>query len=129
MLYTKETTGKIDAVVERLQQAAAENRFGVLGLHDLKEKMNAKGVNFNRECRVLEVCNPVQAQKVLTANMTISTALPCRISVYEEDGKIKVATLRPTVLLDLFETPELRSVAQDVEDSIVRIIDTACALE
>ncbi len=126
MVYKRETNQSVDEVVAKLQQAAAENQFGVLGLHNLKEKMNAKGVAFERECQVVEVCNPAQAKKVLTANIAISTALPCRISVYEEDGKTQVATIQPSILIDWFNEPDLQPIAQEVEDALIRIIDTAC---
>jgi hypothetical protein len=46
--------------------------------------------------------------------------------VYEEGGEVKVSTLKPTALLRLFGNPALESVAQNVEDTIVRIIDSAC---
>jgi uncharacterized protein (DUF302 family) len=75
----------------------------------------------------MEVCNPRKAKEVLEENMSISTALPCRISIYEEGGKVKVATIRPTMLLNLFDSPELQAVAREVEDTLVRIIDAACA--
>jgi len=126
MLYVKEAEGRVEDVLDRLEKAVAENKFGVLGVHNLKEKMAAKGVGFGPECRIIEVCNPLQAKKVLEANMSISTALSCRISVYEEGGKIKIATLRPTVLLNLFGNPDLESVAGEVEDAVIRIIDSAC---
>jgi Domain of unknown function DUF302 len=35
------------------------------------------------------VCNPHQTKKVLEANLEISTALPCRISVYQEGEVVK----------------------------------------
>ena len=127
MIYTRETTGTVEEVAGRVEEATAANQFGVLGTHDLKAKMAAKGLEFGPECRVLEVCQPARAKSVLEANMAISTALPCRISVYEEGGKVKVSTLRPTVLLAMFNEPGLASVAQEVEDTITRIIDTACA--
>ena len=127
MIYVKETNGPIESVVERLEQASAANRFGVLSIHNLKEKMGAKGVDFDCECRVMEVCNPHKAKEVLEENMSISTALPCRISIYEDDAKIKVATIRPTMLLNLFDSTELQAVAREVEDTLIRIIDTACA--
>jgi len=114
-------------VCEKLQQAAAANSFGVLGVHDLKEKMAAKGVALGPECRVFEVCNPVQAKKVLEADMAIANALPCRICVYEEAGKVWVSTLKPTAVLALFGHPELQEVAREVEAAILRIIDAACA--
>jgi uncharacterized protein (DUF302 family) len=126
MLYIKETNKSIDEVCNKIQEAAAQNKFGVIAVIDLKEKLASKGVAFGPQCRIIEVCNPVQAKKVLEKNMTISSALPCRISVYEEAGKVKVITLRPTVLLNLFGNPELEPVAKDVEDTMLRIIDSAC---
>lgn len=126
MLYVKETTGSTQEVVERLEKASIDNQFGVLGVHNLKEKMAAKGVDFGPECKVVEVCNPAKAKSVLEANMEISTALPCRISVYQEGNAVKVATLKPTELLELFGNPELEPVAREVEETIIRIIETAC---
>lgn len=127
MLYVREAAGSIGEVAEKLERAAADNQFGVLGVHDLKEKMNAKGVPFDCECRIFEVCNPGKAKTVLEADMSISNALPCRISVYEEEGKVKVSTLKPTDLLALFNRPELEPVAKEVEEALVRIIEAACA--
>jgi uncharacterized protein (DUF302 family) len=57
--------------------------------------------------------------------MSVSTALPCRISIYEEDGKTILATLKPTTLLGMFNTPQLKGVAQEVEDTIVKIMTEA----
>lgn len=126
MLYAKETSHPIEQVCEKLQAAAAANGFGVLGVHNLKERMAAKGVAFGPECRIFEVCNPVQAKKVLEADMSIANALPCRICVYEEQGKVKVSTLKPTAVLALFGVPALQPVAEEVEAVILRIIDAAC---
>jgi uncharacterized protein (DUF302 family) len=94
-------------------------------VHDLKETMTKKGVEFARECLIFEVCQPQQAKKVLDQNMSISTALPCRISIYEEGGTTMLATLKPTTLLAMFNTPQLEKVAQEVEDTIVRIMEEA----
>ena len=58
--------------------------------------MAKKGVDFSRECLIFEVCQPQQAKKVLEENMSISTMLPCRISLYEERGKTILAALKPT---------------------------------
>jgi uncharacterized protein (DUF302 family) len=126
MLYVRETSGSVDEVAKKLEEAALANQFGVLGIHDLKQKMNAKGVSFDSECRILEVCNPGKARTVLESNMAISTALPCRISVYEEAGTVKVATLKPTAMLAMFHEPELASVAREVEETVERIIDAVC---
>ena len=126
MLYVREAASSMEGVAKKLQEAAAANKFGVLAVHDLKQKMNDKGVEFERECRIFEVCNPQKAKTVLEADMSISNALPCRISVYEEGGKVKVSTLKPTAVLSLFGRPELEPVAREVEEAMIRIIDAAC---
>jgi uncharacterized protein (DUF302 family) len=125
MLHLVESTKPLARVITDLEQAVARHKFGVLGVHDLKAKMAEKGVPFARECRVFEVCNPHQARKVLEANLEVSTALPCRISVYEESGKTKLATIRPTALIGLYGTPELKSVAEEVEDTLATIMAEA----
>jgi len=129
MLYTRETTGNIDAIGKRLEAAVKANKFGVLGVIDLQAKMKEKGVDFKNACRIYEVCNPQRAKQVLEKDMSISTALPCRITVYEEGGKVKIATLLPTQTLGLFNVPDLISVAVEVEKAIVGMIDDAVAVE
>lgn len=126
MLYAQETNNSIDDVCKKIQDAASQNKFGVLAVIDLKEKMASKGVPFGPECRIIEICNPMQAKKMLEANMSISSALPCRISVYQDAGKTMVVTLKPTAVLGLFGNPEIETVAKQVEDTVLRIIDTAC---
>src|SRR5664280_1433749 len=108
-----------------LQAAVQANHFGVMQVHNLKETMEKKGVEFAHECLIFEVCQPQQAKKVLDQNMSISTALPCRISIYEEGGKTVLATLKPTTLLAMFDTPQLETVAQEVEATMVKIMKEA----
>ena len=125
MLYERESAYPVDEVCDRLAHAAADHRFGVLGTHDLRQKMVDKGVAFAPACKILEICNPHQAKAVLEANPSISTALPCRVAVFERAGKTIVATLKPTAVLSLFGHPDLEPVARDVETAVLRMIDTA----
>lgn len=125
MLYRVVSHKNLADVARDLEAAAQKNKFGVLAVHDLKAKMKEKGVDFARDCMVFEVCNPQQAKKVLEANAEISTALPCRISVYREGDGVTLATLRPTALLELFQTPGLRAVAEEVEQTILKIMREA----
>lgn len=125
MLYRVRSTKSLAQVAQALEAAAQKYKFGILGVHDLKAKMKEKGVDFDRDCQIFEVCNPHQAKKVLEANAEISTALPCRISVYQEGDGVTLATLRPTALLEMFRTPGLHAVAQEVEETIVKMMEEA----
>ena len=125
ILYEKTASGTVAEVGERLGKAAADHCFGVLGVVDIKQKMNAKGVAFEPDCRIYEVCNPRRAKEVLEKDLSISTALPCRVSLYEENGTVKLATMLPTVMIGLFETEDLSPIAQSVETDIKAIMDEA----
>ena len=125
MLHIVESKKSMEQLSKDLEAAVARHKFGVLGVHDLRATMAKKGVAFARECRIFEVCNPQQAKKVLEANLEISTALPCRISVYEEDGTTKLATIKPTAMLALYSTPGLEGVAREVEATLEAIMAEA----
>jgi uncharacterized protein (DUF302 family) len=127
MLIKLSTDKTVSEAAAALQAAVQANQFGVMQVHNLKETMAKKGVEFARECLIFEVCQPQQAKKVLDRNMSLSTALPCRISIYEEGGKTILATLKPTTLLAMFNAPQLNEVAQEVEDAIVKIMKDAAS--
>lgn len=125
MLLEIESHRTMEEIDQALHQAAARQQFGILAVHNIRETMQKKGVDFGGECVIYEVCNPVQAKKVLEANPSISTALPCRISLYRAGDRCKLATILPTAMLGLFQTPELRSVAEEVESAIRAMMQEA----
>ncbi len=127
MLIQLTTKRTVSATATALQAAVTAHHFGVMQVHNLQETMVKKGVAFAHACLIYEVCNPQQAKKVLEENMSVSTALPCRISIYEEGGQTVLATLKPTAMLAMFHTPKLAGVAQEVEDTIVKIMHEAAA--
>ncbi len=127
VLYVKETNQSVEVVGRRLEEAVKAHKFGVIAVIDLKAKMAEKGVEFRPACRIYEVCNPSRAKQVLERDMSIATALPCRIAVYEEQNRVKLATMLPTETLGLFGAPELAPVAADVEKEIKAMMDEAAA--
>lgn len=126
LLITRVTSKPIDAVCTLLQEISARHRFGVQAVHNLREKMEAKGVAFSRECRVVEVCNPAHAAVVLGEDIEVSTALPCRISLYQENGRTVLATMKPTAMLGMFRASGAAATAQEVEDTLIRIMEETC---
>lgn len=115
----------ISQVCEDLQEAVTKRKFGVVGVHDMKETMAKKGVAFGPECRIYEVCHPGHAQKVLGENIEISSALPCRIAIYENEGQVVLSTLKPSMMLEMFGANDLASVAEEVEAVLVGSMEEA----
>jgi uncharacterized protein (DUF302 family) len=124
MFYIVDTNKSFSQASSDLESAVIRNGFGVMHIHDLGNTLRAKGVAFDEECKVFEVCNPVQAAKVLSTDMRLNMALPCRISVYTEKGKTKIGLIKPVQMLSALSTDEaLVAVAKEVEDKTIQMVD------
>ncbi|WP_153464204.1 DUF302 domain-containing protein [Sediminibacillus terrae] len=123
--FTKETSKTVDEVISSLENSLKEEKFGVLWNFDLTGKLQEKGMGFNTPYRVLEVCNPVEADRVLQENKMVGYFLPCKIVVYEEEGQVKVGMPKPTTLIGLADDEKLAEIAEDVEQRLQSSIEKA----
>ncbi len=73
----------------------------------------------------MEACNPGQAKKVLDHNIEAGFFLPCKVVVYEAEGKVFMGMLRPTSLIAMIDDPGLTGVAEEVEAAISQAMDEA----
>jgi uncharacterized protein (DUF302 family) len=126
MKYIVETPKSVEQAVADLQAAVQRHKFGILHIHNLQETLKKKGVDLPNACQILEICNPQKAKEVLTEDMDLNMALPCRVSVYSEDGKTKIGMMKPSDMLKaLSDSPALARVAEDVENTIIEMIAEA----
>ena len=93
MIYTVETDTPVATVKSEMEAHAKEHGFGLLNVYEFKKILHDKGFPIEKEISVFELCNPPGAQQALSQIAAISVYLPCRISVYEEDGKTKLSTI------------------------------------
>ncbi|SEL80395.1 Uncharacterized conserved protein, DUF302 family [Paenibacillus sp. cl141a] len=116
--YTVETDKSVDDAIAALEQALAEEKFGLLWRFSIQDKLNEKGIEFDQKYEILEVCNPVEAKKVLSENNLAGYFLPCKLAVYEFEGGTKIGLPRPSALIGMVENgsfESLRGIVQDVE--------------
>ena len=121
-----ESDKSFDQASADLDAAVKKNGFGVLHVHNIGETLRNKGQAFEDDCKVFEVCNPQQAAKVLSTDMRLNMALPCRISVFTENGKTKIGLIKPQEMLSsLSEDQALTKIAKEVEEKTIQMIDEA----
>ncbi len=126
MYYIVESGKTFKQASTDLEAAVLRHQFGVLHVHDLGSTLRSKGIAFKEECKVFEVCNPAQAAKVLATDMRLNMALPCRISVYTENGKTRIGLIKPVPMLSaLSSDPALVQVAREVEEKTIQMVDEA----
>ena len=63
MLVQLTTEKTVSQTAAALQTAVQANHFGVMQVHNLKETMTKKGVEFARECLIFEVCQPQSRER------------------------------------------------------------------
>ncbi len=126
MYYIVETEKSFDQASADLDSAVKRHGFGVLHVHDLGSTLRSKGIPFEEQCKVFEVCNPAQAAKVLSTDMCLNMALPCRISVFTDKGETKIGLIKPVQMLSaLSQEAALVEVAKEVETKTIQMVDEA----
>jgi uncharacterized protein (DUF302 family) len=128
MYYIVETDKTFEQAATDLDAAVKAHGFGVLHVHDLGGTLRSKGIEFEEQCKVFEVCNPGQAAKVLSTDMRLNMALPCRISVFTDRGKTQIGLIKPAQMLSsLSDEPALVQVAEEVEAKTIQMVDDAAS--
>ncbi|RST77535.1 DUF302 domain-containing protein [Siminovitchia acidinfaciens] len=121
--YTRDIPVPVDKAISKLEQSLKDEQFGVLWQFDIRDKLQEKGVDFDKNFTVLEICNPHEAKKVLEEESLASYFLPCKIVVYEEDNRTKIGMPKPTALITMVENDKLKAFAADIEERLIRCID------
>ena len=122
--YTVATNKPYKEAVQAVIDAAVANGFRVQFVHDVAQTLAEKG--FDREpVTIVEMCNAKYASQVLEKDMSIGLLLPCPVMVYEQDGDVLIATMKPTLIGAFFPDAGIDDVAAEVERKIVAIVDQA----
>ncbi len=123
MLINYETTRSVQEVRQKIEEEAKARGFGVLATHEVTNILQNKGTPIDYQSVIVEICQPSSAQRVLSKNPYIATALPCRVAVFQSGDKTVVSTIAPTEMISMFNEPGLEDVAQKVESLIKEIIE------
>lgn len=123
MLISLETTKNLQEVRQKLEEVAKAKGFGIMAVHEVSTILQNKGFPISYSCVIVEVCSPKHASMVLSVDPYISTAMPCRIALFEKDGKSVITTISPTAMIDVYNKPELKDIAEEVEKLIKEIME------
>ena len=109
--YKVKTDKDFEQATEDLKKSLEAHKFGVLWELNFKDKLKEKGLDFDKNYKVLEVCNPLQAKKVLEKQIEVGYFLPCKIVVYEDGNDVFIGMLNPTALIGMVDDNGLNGIA------------------
>lgn len=125
LIFEVKTNKDFETAVTDLKKSLTENSFGVLWEMNFKDKLQEKGLDFNKNFKVFEVCSPPRAKVVLDQNLEAGYMLPCKMVVYEKEGEVKIGMMKPTSMAELMNDKGLTDVADEVETILRKAIDSA----
>lgn len=98
--YERETKLELTAALARIKGELARRGFGVLWELDVPAKLAEKGVQYDGDFRILEICNPHDAKRALETDPTVGYFLPCKIVLYRRGERTVVGMPKPTFLMN-----------------------------
>ena len=122
MQYIEISNKSVQEVVDNLKGVASKYKYGIQHIHDVKENLKAKGIDFKNECQIVDICNPIVAEQFLSEDMSLSIIMPCKISVYTQDGETMIAMNSLVQLVDDIN-PDMTEIAQKVQEQLLQIMD------
>jgi len=121
--YSVKSEKTVDEVVMTLTKNLKDVGFGILGTLDFQKIFQIKGLEYDREYKLLEVCNPVAAKTVLDSNPELGLMLPCTIAVYDDNGKTVISLAKPTSILAITSDDSFKQLGMDIESKLILAIE------
>jgi cytochrome c oxidase cbb3-type subunit 3 len=122
LLYRLESDKPFDTVVANIEKQVPENKFRVLAVHDVQETLAEKG--FTREpLKIIEVCNSGFANTALSKSINVALFMPCKFTVYPENGKTVVNLARPSMIAQMMPDAGLDDLAGQVEKQLIKVME------
>ena len=122
-VYIVETKKRFDEAVVSVLKTVEQKGWTIFQIYDIKERLAAKGFE-QKPLKIIEICSGKYANNFLNRNRMVSICMPCKINVLEDDGKVKIIGMKPTMISSFF--PEVsQGEALEVEKDIKEIVDKA----
>ena len=121
--YIVKTEKSFDEAVVSVLKTVEQKGWALFQIYDVKERLAAKGFD-QKPLKIIEICSGKYADHFLNKNRLVSLCMPCKINVLEENGEVKLAGMKPTMISQFF--PEVnKKETEEVEKDVIEIVNNA----
>ncbi|MBS3083841.1 DUF302 domain-containing protein [Candidatus Pacearchaeota archaeon] len=121
--YIVETEKTFDEAVVSVLKEVDKKGWALFNVYDVKERLAAKGFA-QQPLKIIEICSGKYANNFLSKNKLTSLCMPCKINVLQENGKIIIAGMKPTMISQFFSEISIEE-AKEVEKEVKEIVDNS----
>lgn len=110
--------------VENVKRAVNNNNFFHGRVQTLEYGLTPP-TNENPKQVIVYFCNISLLNKALAVDPRVGMFLPCRITIFEQDGKVQIISVDPKVMSRLFNNSELNQLCEQMKQSYTAIMEEA----
>ena len=89
----------IDGVADKVQMQCDNYKFALLKTYNYHEIVESKGFPIKRKVYIYEICQAKTASLMLTDFPGFSIFMPCKLAIYEHNGKTIISTMDMSIML------------------------------
>ncbi len=114
----------IASLRSKVEAGLKEVGFGIMTEIDIQAIMRKKLDKDYPPFLILGACNPVFADKVLTAEPNVSTLLPCNVTIRSLGGDhYEVSIMDPAAAMSVVKNPAIEELAGEVRGKLMGMLE------
>jgi uncharacterized protein (DUF302 family) len=94
------STKPIGKIAEGVPAACEKFKFSILQTYIYHEILESKGFPIKRKVFVYELCQAKTASAMLTDFPHFAIFMPCKLAIYEDNGKTVISTMNMEIMLN-----------------------------
>jgi uncharacterized protein (DUF302 family) len=121
--YVVESRSNFEDTVVAVRRAVEAKGWVVMQVYDYREILASKGFK-QPPLKIIEICSGRYANNFLNQNRLTSLCMPCKINVFEKDGRVLIATMRPSMMSEIFAGLNGEQL-EALEQELIEIVENA----
>ena len=102
-----ESNKSIEEISEKVAIECENHKFVLLQTYIYHEIVENKGFPIKRKVYIYEICQAKTASLMLTSNPEFSIFMPCKLAIYENEGKTIISTMNMGIMLNAVKSNKI----------------------
>ena len=102
-----ESNKSIEKIAEKVAIECENHKFVLLQTYIYHEIVENKGFPIKRKVYIYEICQAKTASLMLTSNPEFSIFMPCKLAIYENEGKTIISTMNMGIMLNAVKSNKI----------------------
>lgn len=113
----------VNEIRPKVEEELKKVGFGVLTEINIQKVMKEKLDKDYLPHVILGACSPVYADKILTVDPSISTLLPCNVTLRDlGDGNVEVSMMNIMEVMKVVDNEEVVSIGKEVQEKLTLVL-------